>query len=129
MEKMELLYKKYCREAFDSHGVLKTFEPVVPENFNFAYDVVDYIAHHEPKRRAMVWCNDEGEEKTFTFDDMRCWSNKTANYLLSEGIQKGDKVMVILKRHFEFWFTILALHKIGAVIIPATNQLTKKDIV
>ena len=129
MEKMELLYKKYCREAFDSHGVLKTFEPVVPEDFNFAYDVVDYIAHHEPKRRAMVWCNDEGEEKTFTFDDMRRWSNKTANYLLSEGIQKGDKVMVILKRHFEFWFTILALHKIGAVIIPATNQLTKKDIV
>lgn len=129
MEKMELLYKKYCREAFDSHGVLKTFEPVVPENFNFAYDVVDYIAHHEPKRRAMVWCNDEGEEKTFTFDDMRRWSNKTANYLLSEGIQKGDKVMVILKRHYEFWFTILALHKIGAVIIPATNQLTKKDIV
>ena len=129
MEKMENLYQKYCRETFDAKGMLKTFEPLPTEDFNFAYDVVDYIADHEPQRRAMVWCNDQGAERTFTFDDIRRYSNKTANYFLSLGIGKGDKVMVILKRHYEFWFVIIALHKIGAVIIPATNLLTKKDIV
>ena len=129
MEKMENLYQKYCEETFDARGVLKTFRPVVPDNFNFGYDVVDYIADHEPGRRAMVWCNDQGEERVFTFDDIRRYSNKTANYFLSLGLGRGDKVMVILKRHYQFWFTIIALHKIGAVIIPATNLLTKKDIV
>ena len=129
MEKMELLYQKFCKEAFDKNGVLCKFQPVVPENFNFAYDCVDYIADREPERRAMVWCNDKGEERTFTFDDMRRYSNMTANYLMASGVKRGDMVLVILKRHYEFWFTILALHKIGAVIIPATNLLTKKDVV
>ena len=129
MEKMELLYRKYCREEFDEKGMLVKFTPVVPEDFNFAYDCVDYIADREPERRAMVWCDDKGRERTFSFEDMRRWSNRTANYFLSCGIKKGDMVMVILKRHYEFWFTILALHKIGAVIIPATNLLTRKDVV
>ncbi len=129
MEKVELLYQKYCRETFDEKGVLKTWEPVVPENFNFAYDVVDTIADLEPERRAMVWCNDKGEERFFTFDDIRRQSNRTANFLMSQGIKRGDRVLVILKRHYQFWFTILALHKIGATIIPATHLLTKKDVV
>ena len=129
MEKVELLYQKYCKETFDEKGCLKTWEPVVPENFNFAYDVVDAIADLEPERRAMVWCNDKGEERIFTFDDIRRESNRTANFLLSKGVKKGDRVLVILKRHYQFWFTILALHKIGATIIPATHLLTKKDVV
>ena len=129
MERMDLLYQKFCREEFDENGVLCGFQPVVPENFNFAYDCVDYIAAHEPERRAMVWCDDKGHERTFTFGDMSRYSSQTANYLMAHGVKRGDMVLVILKRHYEFWFTILALHKIGAVIIPATNLLTKKDIV
>lgn len=129
MERMDLLYQKFCREEFDEKGVLCKFRPVVPENFNFAYDCVDYIAAREPDRRAMVWCDDKGHRRTFTFGDMSRYSNRTANYLMAHGVKKGDMVLVILKRHYEFWFTILALHKIGAVIIPATNLLTKKDIV
>ena len=128
-EKMELLYQKFCNEAFDKNGVLTKWEPVVPEDFNFGYDCVDYIADHQPDRRAMVWCDDKGHERTFTFRDMKEYSNRTANLFLQSGIKKGDMVLVILKRHYQFWFTILALHKIGAVIIPATNLLTKKDIV
>lgn len=128
MEDVSLLYQKYCEEGFDENGVLSFFRPIVREGFNFAYDVVDYIAQAEPDRRAMVWCSDKGEERIFTFAQMRDWSNRTANLFLEKGIKKGDTVLVILKRHYQFWFTILALHKIGAVIIPATHLLTKKDV-
>ena len=123
------LYRQFCREELDQNGVISKFEILCPDNFNFAYDVVDVIAQAEPNRRAMLWCNDKGEERTFTFGDMKKYSDKTANMLLAHGIQKGDKVLLILKRHYEFWFTVLALHKIGAVAIPATNLLTVKDIV
>ena len=126
---VEDFYERFCDESFDKHGVLKTFRPIYEENFNFAYDVVDEIARLEPNRRAMVWCNDQGEEKIFTFDDMRRYSNKAANLFVKYGIKKGDMVMLVLKRHYQFWFSILALHKIGAVTIPATNLLTKKDYV
>ena len=78
-ERMDLLYKRYCEEEFDKNGVLCAFRPVVPENFNFAYDCVDYIADHQPGRRAMVWCNDKGQERTFTFDDMRRYSMKLSD--------------------------------------------------
>ncbi len=128
-QRMDLLYQKFCQEEFDKNGVLCKFRPVVPEDFNFAYDCVDYIARHQPDRRAMVWCDDLGHQRTFTFGDMSRYSNMTANLLLQNGVKRGDMVMVILKRHYQFWFTILALHKIGAVIIPATNLLTKKDVV
>ena len=128
-QRMDLLYQRFCQEEFDKNGVLCKFRPVVPEDFNFAYDCVDYIARHQPDRRAMVWCDDLGHERTFTFGDMSRYSNMTANLLLQNGVKRGDMVMVILKRHYQFWFTILALHKIGAVIIPATNLLTKKDVV
>lgn len=107
----------------------KNFEVLVPENFNFAYDVVDEWARTQPDKRAMCWVNDKGEHIDFTFADLKEQSDRVAAYLLSKGIGKGDMVMLILKRRYEFWFTILALHKIGAACIPATHLLMKKDIV
>jgi len=120
---------KYIREERNSDGTIKSYEFVYPENFNFAYDIIDEIAKDEPDRKAMVWCNPEGEEHIFTYEDLRKYSDKTANMLLEKGVKKGDMVMVILKRHYQFWFTILALHKIGAVIIPATFMLKPHDVV
>ncbi|MHB9133922.1 MAG: AMP-binding protein [Armatimonadota bacterium] len=100
-----------------------------PEDFNFGWDVVDATAKDTPEKTALVWCNDEGEHATFTFAEINDASNKVANYFTSLGIGKGDMVMLILKRRFEFWFCIIALHKIGAIAIPATHLLTKKDLV
>ncbi|MDD4166339.1 MAG: AMP-binding protein, partial [Endomicrobiaceae bacterium] len=105
------------------------FNVEIPENFNFGFDVVDEIAAKEPGKKAMVWCDEKGDHREFTFEDIKKYSNKTANFFKSLGIKKGDAVMLILKRRFEFWFTIIALHKIGAVPIPATHLLTEKDIV
>ncbi len=124
---MESFFQRFCDVSFDENGVLKDFKVKFEENYNFAYDVMDEIARQEPDRRAMIWCNEEGEEKIFTFADLKRMSDKTANMLRSHGVKKGDMVMLVLKRHYEFWFTILALHKLGAVAIPATNLLTKKD--
>lgn len=107
----------------------ENFEFVVPENFNFAYDVMDAWAKETPDRLALLWCNDKGEERKFTFADLRKETNKAATYLLSLGIKKGDFVMLILKRRYQFWIAMLALHKIGAIAIPATFLLTTKDIV
>lgn len=121
------IHQKYCKETFFD-GQLVKFEPVYGENFNFAYDVLDEIAKAEPDRRAMLWCNENGEEHTFTFADMMKYSNMAANFFAAHGIQRGDTVMLILKRHYQFWFAVLGLHKLGAIGIPATNQLTKKDI-
>ena len=120
---------RYVDETYDENGFLTDYKYKYPENYNFAYDVVDDIAVNDPDRKAMIWCNDYGEEHTFTFADMKKYSDKTANMLRLLGVKKGDMVMVILKRHYQFWFTILALHKLGAVIIPATFLLTKHDIV
>lgn len=126
---MNTIYQKYCEEAFDNNGVLKEFHINCPDTFNFAYDVVDVIAQTQPDRRAMMWCNAAGDERMFTFGEMSAYSNKVANYLFSQGIKKGDRVMLILKRHYEYWPVLLALHKIGAVAIPATHLLTRKDII
>lgn len=101
----------------------------VPEVFNFAFDVVDEIAQNTPEKVAMVWCNDLGDERIFTFADMKKYSDKAANFFQSAGIGKGDPVMLILKRRYEFWFCTLALNKIGAITIPATHLLSTKDIV
>jgi acetyl-CoA synthetase len=105
------------------------FKVNVPENFNFAFDVVDEIAAKTPDKIAMVWCDDNGEEAIFTFAQMRDYSNKAANFFISSGIKKGDTVMLILKRRYEFWFCIMGLCKIGAITIPATHLLTAKDVV
>ena len=123
------LHKKYVEEIFDDRGFIKDYRLVCPENFNFAYDVVDEIAQHEPDRKALVWCDPAGNEKVFTYGELKYYSDKTANLFKNKGIAKGDRVMVILKRHYQFWFVILALHKIGAVIIPATFLLTAHDVV
>ena len=100
----------------------------MPERFNFAYDVLDTLAAEKPNKKALVWVSEKGSRKEFSFADIKRLSDKAANYFTSLGIKKGDKVMLILKRHYEFWYTIMALHKIGAVTIPATHLLTKKDI-
>jgi acetyl-CoA synthetase len=101
----------------------------VPENFNFGYDVVDAWAAEEPGKRALLWTNDKDECREFTFGEMKKYTDMTASYFRSLGIGHGDMVMLILKRRYEFWFSIIALHKLGAVVIPATHLLTKKDIV
>jgi len=107
----------------------KNFKIKVPENFNYGYDVVDARAEKEPEKRALCWTNDKGEHIDFTFAEIKKYTDKTASYFQSLGIGSGDMVMLILKRRFEFWFSIIALHKLGAVVIPATHLLTKKDIV
>ena len=128
---MDYLLKKYCpRIEFDSYeDYFTNFKINTPEDFNFAYDVVDEWARVEPDKKALVWCNDHGEEKEFTFTDLAYLSNKTANAFEKQGIKKGDTVMVILRRRWEYWVIALALCKIGATIIPATLQLTAKDVV
>lgn len=107
----------------------QNFQIVVPENFNFAYDVVDEWARIAPDKRALCWTNDHGRHIDFTFSEIKQYSDATASYFQQLGIGKGDMVMLILKRRYEFWFSILALHKLGAVCIPATHLLTSKDIV
>ena len=127
---MELLYQNFVEETLTDEGYLKDIRFKVPENFNFGFDVVDTLAARSPEKRAMVWLSgDQREERTFTFGDMSRYSNKTANYFKTLGIRKGDRVMLVLKRHYQFWFAIVALHKLGAVAIPATNQLLTKDFV
>ena len=108
---------------------IKNLKINVPENFNFGYDVVDAWAAEQPDKNALLWTNDKGESRQFSFADMKRYSDMTASYFQSLGIGKGDVVMLILKRRYEFWFSILALHKLGAVVIPATHLLTKKDVV
>ena len=119
---------RYVEESYDEQGRLDSFEVHCPDNFNFGYDVVDDIALAEPDRRAMVWCNPEGEKHVFTFGDMKKWSDKTANFLASCGIGRGDYVMVILRRHYQFWFVATALAKLGAVMVPATFMLKEHDL-
>lgn len=100
-----------------------------PETFNFGYDVVDFFGRQHPKKRALVWCDSKGQERCFTFQEIMEGSNRIANVLRKADIQKGDYVMVILKRHYEYWMTAIALHKLGVVLIPATHMLTVKDLV
>jgi acetyl-CoA synthetase len=127
---MRLLERFVSRTDFDSYeDFFENFRILVPEQFNFAYDVVDEYARLTPDKVALVWCNDEGEEATFTFADIKRESDRVAALLQALGIGKGDMVMMILKRRYEFWFCILALHKLGAVAIPATHLVTAKDIV
>jgi len=101
----------------------------VPENFNFAYDVVDRLAQEFPDLPALVWCDERGKEATFTFAEIKYYSDKVANYLRELGIGKGDPVMLILKRRYCYWFCLIALHKLGAIAIPATHLLKKKDLI
>ncbi len=123
------IYKEFCSEILDENGALKSLTLDYPEDFNFGYDVVDRLAERFPDKRALVWCNLENEEHIFTFSDIKRESNRIANALSRCGIRRGDRVLMILKRHYEYWFTAIALHKLGAVMIPATHMLTTDDLV
>ncbi len=101
----------------------------IPVNFNFAYDIVDEWAKVAPNKNALCWVNDKGKEFRITYRELKEKSDQAASFFLQEGINKSDMVMLILKRRYQFWYAILGLHKIGAVVIPATHLLTKKDIV
>ena len=125
---MEALYKKYSRAEFDQDGHFTGFSLHYDKNYNFAYDVVDEIARQEPEKRALVWCDEHGGEKILTFREISELSSRAANYFLSQGIGKGDRVLLMLKRHYEYWYLNMALHKIGALSIPATHMLKPHDI-
>lgn len=122
-----LIYKKYVTETLDENGFLIDMKFNPPENYNFAFDVVDELAKKCPNKTAMLWLSKDKEKRVFSYLDISRYSNKTANYLMSLGIKKGDKVILVLKRHYQFWFVINALHKIGAIAIPASNLLTAHD--
>ena len=125
-----MLEKFLSKTKFDSYeDFMQNFKVNVPENFNFGYDVVDEWARTNPDKPALLWTNEQGEKIQFTFADIKRESDKAASFFTSLGIGRGDMVMLILKRRYQFWFSIIALHKIGATTIPATHLLTAKDIV
>ena len=127
---MNLLHKFLNRTDFtDYDDFVKNVEFSVPENFNFGFDVVDEYARLAPEKRALVWCNAAGDEKIMTFGDISRASNRAVNFLISAGVKKGDCVMSMLNRRWEYWVLNIACCKLGAVIIPATHLLTPKDIV
>ena len=117
------LFEKFVTEKLDKKGTLLDIKYHYPENYNFAFDVVDWYGQNQPDRKAMIWVSNEDEEKVFTFGDIMKESAKTAHYLRAMGINKGDRVLVVLRRHYEWWFVMMALCKIGAIVIPATDQL------
>ena len=119
--------QRFVETVEDDAGCLKHISFKNVDHFNFAFDIVDEIARRDPERLAMLHVSDHMTERRFTFKDMAEDSNRAANYLKALGIGKGDKVMLVLKRHFQFWPVVLACHKIGAVVIPATNQLMTHD--
>ena len=124
-----LLNKFVPKTQFDSYEDFeKNFRINIPENFNFAFDVVDEYAEKHPDKVAMVWC-DDNSDRTFTFKEMKLYSDKAANLFKDLGIVKGQTVMLTLKSRYEFWFCLLGLNKIGAIPIPATHMLKTKDIV
>ena len=119
---------RYVRETFDENGLLKHLDIDCPDDFNFGYDIVDDIAVNDSQRLAMVWEHENGECRKFTFADIKRLSDKTCNYLSSKGIGKGDFVMLVLKHSYQFWFICVALHKMGAIAVPATFMLKPHDI-
>ncbi len=123
----KLICEKFCDTVEDEYGRLKSIKFKNAETFNFGFDIVDEIANKYPDKLAMLHVDKHHVEREFTFKDIKRSSNQTANYFKSLGIKKGDKVMLVLKRHYQFWFCMVALHKLGAVAIPATNQLKDHD--
>ncbi len=123
------LCQKFMKETVDENGQLVSCSFEYPENFNFAYDVVDALAIKDPGKLALAWVGKDHVRKDFTFFDIALESCRTANYFTSLGIKKGDRVMLVMKRHYQYWFVINALHRIGAIAIPASNQLLVKDFV
>ncbi len=125
--KKSAIASQFVRTLEDENGCLKAINFKNEDKFNFAFDCVDAIANNTPDKLAMLHIDKYKNERRFTFNDMKRRSNQTANYFKSLGIKKGDRVMLVLKRHYQFWFSMLALHKLGAIAIPATNQLLAHD--
>ncbi|MCF0191615.1 MAG: AMP-binding protein [Marinilabiliaceae bacterium] len=125
------MLEKYLKQTkFTSYeDFMQNFEVQIPQRFNFGYDIVDEWAKTEPDKPALLWTDENGAERQYSFAEIKHYSDQTASFLQSLGIGHGDMVMLIVKRHVEFWFTIVALHKLGAVVIPATHLLTSKDII
>ena len=121
------IFHKFVTPTLDEKGRLVKLDFHPEDNFNFGYDVVDAIAEKTPNKTAMVWLDNDKNERIFSFRDIKEQSNKTANFFMSQGIKKGDTVMVVLKRRYQFWYTMVALHKIGAIAVPASHQLTAHD--
>jgi len=123
----ELIYHRFANETLDENGNLKDISFKYPENFNFAYDVLDALAEKSPDAPALIWLDRHHNRKTFSFKDISENSMRAANYLSLLGIKRGDRVMLVLKRHYQYWFILNALHRIGAVAVPVSNQLMAKD--
>ncbi len=123
----ETVASKFISTTLDENGILNGIEFKNEDEFNFGFDIVDKLAEKSPDKLAMLHVSRDHTERRFTFDDIKKMSNKTANYFASLGIKKGDRVMLVLKRHYQFWFAIVALHKMGAIVIPATNLLMEHD--
>ncbi len=118
---------QFIKTVEDENGLLQSIDFENEDRFNFAFDIVDAVAKKDPEKLAMIHLDREKLERRFTYNDMKRASAQCANYFKSLGIKKGDRVMLVLKRHYQFWFAILGLHKLGAIAIPATNQLVEKD--
>ena len=117
------------KESYDNYDdYIQNALPIVPDNFNFAYDVVDVIAKETPGKVALLWVNDAGEKKSITFKMLSQWSNAVANFLVARGLNKGDTVLLFMRRRWEYWVLMMAMHKLGVIPIPSTNQLKTKDI-
>ena len=121
------IFNQFVDFTLNEDGVLQDIHFKDEENFNFAFDIVDGLAEKCPNKTAMLHVSRDKQVRNFTFQDMSRYSSQTANYFKSLGIRKGDRVMLVLKRHYQFWFSILALHKLGAIVIPATNLLVEHD--
>ncbi len=121
------IYNDFIIPTEDEDGNLTAISFKNADKFNFAFDIIDKLGRQKPNRRAMLHISEDGTERLFTFQDIKKESARAANYFKAMGIQKGDRVMLVLKRHYQFWFAVLGLHKLGAVAIPATNQLLAKD--
>ena len=122
------IYEDYIETKEDKNGVLEKISFKNEQNFNFAFDLIDRMGREQPDKLALLHIDKNHVERRFTFADIKRASSQTANYLKSLGIKRGDKVLLILKRHYQFWLVMMALHKLGAVAIPATNQLKEHDI-
>lgn len=121
------IYTRFVDAPEDANGKLQSIAFKNEQSFNFAFDIVDALGREKPEKLAMLHVALDGTERRFTFKDMKDASSQAANYFTSLGIRRGDRVMLVLKRHYQFWFAILGLHKIGAIAIPATNQLVEHD--
>ena len=126
---MSVLDRFLPRQDFSSYEDFKrNYKLNIPENFNFGFDIVDAWAKEDVSKKALVWCDDHGGERVFTFEDMRRLSNRAANFFKASGVKKGTVVMLILRRRWEYWVAAVALHKLGATIIPGSLQLSKNDL-